>query len=59
MATEVRSYHIATGLAPLLAEQARRKRLGVSARSRLYLREKALEGDFPTDVEAQRKAETE
>lgn len=47
MAAEVYSCRIAKGLAPLLARQARRKRVGVPALSSLYLREKALEEEFP------------
>ena len=47
MATVVHSCRIDKALAPLLARQARRKKLDVSALSRLYLQEKALEEEYP------------
>ena len=47
MATVVQSCRIEKALAPLLARQARRKKLEVSTLSSLYLREKALEEEFP------------
>jgi hypothetical protein len=47
MATVVQSCRIEKDLAPLLARQARRKKLEVSTLSSLYLREKALEEEYP------------
>lgn len=48
MATVVQSCRIdATETAPLLARQARRKNLEVATLSSLYLREKALEEEYP------------
>ena len=47
MATVVQSCRIEAGLAPLLARQARRKKLEVSTLSSLYLQEKALEEEYP------------
>lgn len=47
MATIVQSCRIEKDLAPLLARQARRKKLEVSTLSSLYLREKALEEEYP------------
>lgn len=47
MATVVQSCRIAKELAPLLARQARRKKLEVSTLSSLYLQEKALEEEYP------------
>ncbi len=47
MATVVQSCRIDESLAPLLARQARRKKIEVSTLSSLYLREKALEEEYP------------
>jgi hypothetical protein len=47
MATVVQSCRIEKSLAPLLLRQARRKKLEVSTLSSLYLREKALEEEYP------------
>jgi len=47
MATVVQSCRIEESLAPLLARQARRKKIEVSTLSSLYLREKALEEEYP------------
>lgn len=47
MATIVQSCRIDENLAPLLARQARRKKIEVSTLSSLYLREKALEEEYP------------
>lgn len=47
MATVVQSCRIEKELAPLLARQARRKKLEVSTLSSLYLQEKALEEEYP------------
>lgn len=47
MATVVQSCRIDESLAPLLARQARRKKVEVSTLSSLYLREKALEEEYP------------
>ncbi len=47
MGTVVQSCRIDERLAPLLARQARRKKLEVSTLSSLYLREKALEEEYP------------
>ena len=47
MATVVQSCRIEEDLAPLLARQARRKKLEVSTLSSLYLQEKALEEEYP------------
>lgn len=47
MATVVQSCRIEADLVPLLARQARRKKLEVSTLSSLYLREKALEEEYP------------
>lgn len=47
MATVVQSCRINTDEAALLARQARRRRLEVSTLSSLYLKEKALEEEFP------------
>ena len=47
MATIVQSCRIDQSLAPLLARQARRKKLEVSTLSSLYLQEKALEEEYP------------
>jgi hypothetical protein len=47
MATVVQSCRIDETLAPLLARQARRKKLEVSTLSSLYLEEKALEEEYP------------
>lgn len=47
MATVVQSCRIDERLAPLLARQARRKKIEVSTLSSLYLREKALEEEYP------------
>ena len=48
MATVVQSCRIEEDLAPLLARQARRKKLEVSTLSSLYLQEKALEEEYPS-----------
>lgn len=47
MATVVQSCRIEKELAPLLARQARRKKLEVSTLSSLYLQEKAMEEEYP------------
>src|SRR3989442_3929952 len=47
MATVVQSCRIGKDAASLLARQARRRHLEVSTLSSLYLREKALEEEFP------------
>jgi len=47
MATIVQSCRIDKGHATLLARQARRRHLEVSTLSSLYLKEKALEEEFP------------
>ena len=47
MATVVQSCRIDQRLAPLLARQARRKKLEASTLSSLYLQEKALEEEYP------------
>jgi uncharacterized protein (DUF433 family) len=47
MATVVQSCHIDEKAATLLSKQARRRHLEVSALSSLYLKEKALEEEFP------------
>lgn len=47
MATVVQSCRIASKDAALLSRQARRRNLEVSTLSSLYLREKALEEEFP------------
>jgi hypothetical protein len=47
MATVVQSCRIDEDLTPLLARQARRKKLEVSTLSSLYLEEKALEEEYP------------
>jgi hypothetical protein len=47
MATVVQSCRIDESLATLLARQARRKKIEVSTLSSLYLREKALEEEYP------------
>lgn len=47
MATVVQSCRIEESLAPLLARQARRKKIEVSTLSSLYLQEKALEEEYP------------
>lgn len=47
MATVVQSCRIDESLAPLLARQARRKKIEVSTLSSLYLHEKALEEEYP------------
>jgi hypothetical protein len=47
MATVVQSCRIEAGHAALLARQAKRRHLEVSTLSSLYLREKALEEEFP------------
>ncbi len=47
MATVVQSCRIGKSAAALLARQARRRQLEVSSLSSLYLKEKALEEEFP------------
>jgi hypothetical protein len=47
MVTVVQSCRTDENLAPLLARQARRKKIEVSTLSSLYLREKTLEEEYP------------
>lgn len=47
MPTTLHSCRIENGVAPLLARQARRKKLKLAALSALYLGEKAVEEEFP------------
>jgi uncharacterized protein (DUF433 family) len=47
MPTTLHSCRIENEVAPLLARQARRKNLKLAALSSLYLREKAVEEEFP------------
>ena len=47
MPTVVQSCRLGKGVAALLSRQAKRRRLDVSTLSGLYLREKALEEEFP------------
>lgn len=47
MPTTLHSCQIENEVAPLLARQARRKKLKLAALSSLYLREKAVEEEFP------------
>src|ERR1700752_3640463 len=47
MATVVQSCRIEAGHAALLSRQARRRHLEVSTLSSLYLKEKAIEEEFP------------
>ncbi|MBI3849744.1 MAG: hypothetical protein HY298_05570 [Verrucomicrobia bacterium] len=47
MPTTLHSCRIENEVAPLLARQAKRKKLKLAALSSLYLREKALEEEFP------------